>query len=127
PAQDPRKRIVFMRRFGTALFSIVLGCTALAQLSNQFISGALKALRSVNSMSEAPVQDSPGHIIAPRYVTEAISAADDLARSRSELKVIDLLKGFLDDKIQNNTTRQVLVLNAQNSWMENHMGASAEW
>jgi len=102
--------------------------TGSAALQNrEFMSAALKALRVIDSMTEAPEQDSPGHIVAPRYVTEAVEAADDLARSRSELAVIDLLKGFLDDKISNNVLRHLLLTCEQSNWLQKHPDASDEF
>lgn len=109
-----------MRQLVTVLLTLVFGCTAHAQLSNQFTSAALRALRTINSMTEASTQDSPGNIVAPRYVTEAVNAADDLARTRSELKVLRLLETFLEDKNANNESRHVLVLKAQLAFMKDY-------
>jgi hypothetical protein len=106
-----------MRQLVTVLLTIALSSTAHAQLSNQFTSAALKALRTINRMTESSTQDSPGNIVAPRYVTEAVSAAGDVARTRSELKVLRLLETFLEDKNSNNTNRHILVLGAQTAWM----------
>jgi hypothetical protein len=87
--------------------TLFFAASASAQLGNQFSTAALKAVRTINRMTEAPSQDAD--LTLPQYVAEAVNQADDLGRTKAESKMVAILAEFARDKVYNNISRELIV------------------